>query len=50
MRRTIGLLVLVLLLAACGGAGSGPAGGGPKPAEFDHPGCTFDGAGTKFGP
>lgn len=54
MKRTLSLWALVLFLAACSGAG----GGGspplseacPSPAVFDHASCTFDDAGTLFGP
>jgi hypothetical protein len=49
MRRTLWLLALALFLAACGGTGGSTGGGCPDPAEFDHAGCTFDDAGTKFG-
>ena len=45
------LLILAFLLAACGGSGGGGGSGNcPNPAQFDHAGCTFDGAGTLFGP
>jgi len=47
-------LMLLLALAACSSSSGGGGGGGgnacPGPAEFDHAGCTFDDAGTKFGP
>ena len=53
MKKTFGgalglLLALAFLLAACGGGGGGNAC--PSPAQFDHAGCTFDDAGTLFGP
>ena len=51
MRRTLWLLALALLLAACGGSGTPPGGSAcPDPAAFDHAGCSFDDAGTRFGP
>lgn len=51
MRKLAWLFALALFLAACGGSGTAPgASACPDPAEFDHAGCTFDDAGTLFGP
>jgi len=45
-----GMLVAAFLLAACGTTSTGEGGGCPQPATFDHASCTFDDAGTLFGP
>ncbi|WP_456476037.1 branched-chain amino acid ABC transporter substrate-binding protein [Oceanithermus sp.] len=45
-----GMLVAAFLLAACGTTPADGGGGCPQPATFDHASCTFDDAGTLFGP
>ncbi|WP_457633819.1 branched-chain amino acid ABC transporter substrate-binding protein [Oceanithermus desulfurans] len=51
LSASFALALLLLVLAACSGPGA-PSGGNacPGPAQFDHAGCTFDDAGTTFGP
>ncbi|ADR37631.1 ABC-type branched-chain amino acid transport systems periplasmic component-like protein [Oceanithermus profundus DSM 14977] len=51
MRKFAWLFALALFLAACGGSGTPPGGNAcPDPAVFDNAACTFDDAGTLFGP